>query len=84
MCQPFYSSAKIKLLCEESNIEIAPGVSYATEASIYRKFSKNIIILGAGDIKNAHKPNESISLNQINKYEDSLEKKISNLAIYKR
>lgn len=53
------------------------GVSYATEASIYQNLTSNIVIYGPGSIKNAHQPNESIGILEIEKYQKLLKKLIN-------
>ena len=52
-------------------------VSYGTEAGILQNYGLSTIIFGPGSIKQAHKPNEYITVSQINKFNDLI-KKITN------
>ena len=43
-------------------------VPFGTEAGIIQKLGLSTIIFGPGSISQAHKPNEFISINQLEKY----------------
>ena len=45
-------------------------VPFVTEAGIIQNHGLSTIIFGPGSIVQAHKPNEYISLSQINKFDD--------------
>ncbi len=47
-------------------------VAYGTEAGIIQSYGLSTIIFGPGSIKQAHKPNEYISLDQLNKFDKIL------------
>ena len=49
-------------------------VAYGTEAGIIQSYGLSTIIFGPGSIKQAHKPNEYISLDQLNKFDKILSK----------
>ena len=74
IARPFKSSDFIK--SKFSKTPCARGVSFATEASIFQDLCKNIIILGPGDLSQAHKPNESIDVKGITNYQWNIEEVI--------
>lgn len=78
-CDIFKGSPRIKKLISDNMIPSQPGVSYATEATVYNKLTKNVVIFGPGDIKMAHKADEFIEIKQIEKYESMIHKFIENL-----
>jgi len=41
-------------------------VSFGTEAGIYNSLGSSVVVCGPGSIEQAHKPNEFISLQQLN------------------
>ncbi len=41
-------------------------VSFGTEAGIYNSLGSSVVVCGPGSIEQAHKPNEFISLQQVN------------------
>ena len=47
-------------------------VAYGTEAGIIQSYGLSTIIFGPGSIKQAHKPNEYISLDQLDKFDKIL------------
>ena len=55
------------------------SVSFGTEAGVFNKLNFQTIVCGPGSIKQAHKPDEFIELNQIKKCENFLEKVINQL-----
>ncbi|MEE2695385.1 MAG: acetylornithine deacetylase [Pseudomonadota bacterium] len=55
------------------------SVSFGTEAGVFNKLDFQTIVCGPGSIKQAHKPDEFIELNQIKKCENFLEKVINQL-----
>jgi len=70
---PFSASGSIRK--KVVGIEASKGVSYACEASFYNQFSKNCVVFGPGKIEDAHAPDESIGIEEIDKYT----KKVYNL-----
>ena len=70
----FKASNDVKKILKNANIPIAKGASFATEAGILANLTKNIIIFGPGDIKNAHQMNESIKIADIEEYQLLIEK----------
>ena len=55
------------------------SVSFGTEAGIFSQLGFETIVCGPGSIRQAHKPDEYIELNQLQKCEDFLMKVISKL-----
>ncbi len=56
----------------------APGrISFATEAGLYQEAAIPTIVCGPGDIKDAHRPDEFVSLDQITRCEDFLRAMVS-------
>ena len=48
-------------------------VSYATEAGLFQEAGIRTIVCGPGSIEQAHRANEFVTLEQINKYETFLQ-----------
>ncbi len=61
---PFYSSASREKLKEFSN-QKPLAVAFCTEAFLYEKYGISSVVLGPGDIKRAHKPNEFITESEL-------------------
>ena len=55
------------------------AVSFGTEAGVFNSVGIKTIVCGPGRIDEAHKPNEFISISQINKCKSFLEKIIQSL-----
>lgn len=72
---PFIASDKIKNKLSEFKSDKGP--SYCTEANILSQLCPNTIIFGPGSIDQAHKPDESISINEVIKYNELLTEVIS-------
>jgi acetylornithine deacetylase len=70
--EPFYASEKLRQLLEKTGSKIAPGVSFATEATIFHKLTDKIIIFGPGNIKQAHQTDEYILIKSVKNYEKRL------------
>lgn len=66
--EPFVGSQKIRNKYGDN------FVPYVTEASFYKKLTSNIIIIGPGDLENAHKSNESVEVVKFERYEKILAK----------
>ena len=47
-------------------------VAYGTEAGIIQSYGLSTVIFGPGSIKQAHKPNEYISLDQLDRFDKIL------------
>lgn len=70
------SLKKIKTILKPANLEL--GIfSALSEAYLFSKWG-DCIILGPGDIKNAHKSNEYIEIEEVEKYSKIFKKIISN------
>jgi len=61
------------------NVDQGSKVSFCSEANLYSKLTKNCIILGPGNIKDAHKSNEFVRISRIKKCQRILNKLIRSL-----
>ena len=61
------SKALAKAFCSQHNIELADPVDFWTEASLFSKGGIPSIVLGPGNIEQAHKIDEWVHLNQLEK-----------------
>ena len=52
--------------CEKLTGHTAESVAFATEAPFFRQLGMDTVILGAGNIDQAHQPNEYLALDRIN------------------
>ena len=59
----------VNLALKNLNTNITGTVSFGTEAGVFNKIPIETIVCGPGNIDQAHKPNEFISIEQINKCE---------------
>lgn len=65
---PAYSAApdsKLAKLCESLTNHSCEAVSFATEAPYLDQLGMDVIVLGPGDIEQAHQPDEYLALNRI-------------------
>jgi len=67
---------KIFMLMKKLKITKKFHVPFGTEAGIFQKNGFSTIIMGPGSIEQAHKPNEFISINQLNKFDILIKKMI--------
>lgn len=63
-----------QLAREVSENPVIHKVSYATEAGIFENAGIQTIICGPGSIEQAHKPNEFVSVEQLDKYQEFLQR----------
>jgi acetylornithine deacetylase len=49
-------------------------VSYGTEAGLFQKMGVSTVICGPGDIAQAHRPNEFVSLEQLAQCENFMDR----------
>jgi acetylornithine deacetylase len=54
------------LLADELNINLSAPVNFWTEASLFSEAGYRSIVYGPGDIADAHQPNESVELSELN------------------
>lgn len=80
---PFETAADAKLTQLIENIigKAAQSVAFATEAPYLSKLGIETIVIGAGNIDQAHQPNEYIPANQITPYCNFLQKIIQKICI---
>jgi len=71
---PYSMSSDLAESLETAGVKLSKGASYCTEASIFNKFTNNIIICGPGDPALAHKPDECIKIRDIISYEQIVQK----------
>jgi len=57
--------SEIITAAENITSQKAGGVSYGTDGSVLQELGSEILVLGPGSIDQAHKPNEFITLNQL-------------------
>ena len=69
----------VNLALSNLNTNITDTVSFGTEAGVFNKIPIETIVCGPGSIDQAHKPNEFISIEQVNKCEVFLEKMIKTI-----
>lgn len=63
-----------KLACRFSNKKTSKKTDYATEASAFQKAGIDSIVIGGGNVNQAHKPDEYIELSQLEKGVQFLDK----------
>jgi acetylornithine deacetylase len=56
----------LELLADELNINLSAPVNFWTEASLFSEAGYRSIVYGPGDIADAHQPNESVELSELN------------------
>jgi acetylornithine deacetylase len=59
------SDAIVRWAMQLSNNNTAGKVSYGTEAGLFQQLGVPTVICGPGDIAEAHRPNEFVSLDQL-------------------
>ena len=66
--QPFQSAPDSPLveLCEKITDSAAESVSFATEAPYLKGLGMDVVVMGPGDIGQAHQPNEFLAMDRIN------------------
>jgi acetylornithine deacetylase len=62
----------VELLKEITNVSKIKKVSYATEAGLFQKAKISTVICGPGSIEQAHRPNEFIAIDELERYEKIL------------
>jgi len=65
-------AAFTRLMQDVTNISTIKKVSYATEAGLFQRANIPTIICGPGSIEEAHRPNEFVEIEQLNRYEKIL------------
>ena len=73
------NSEIISLCSKQLRSNSINSVSFGTEAGVLSKLGFQTIVCGPGSISQAHKPDEYIEINQLQKCEDFLEKIINTL-----
>ena len=61
-----------KLLSKLLGTKTSQVVSFGTEAGLFQSLGISVVVCGPGSIKQAHKPNEYIEINELIKYQDLL------------
>ena len=56
----------LELLADELDIKLSAPVNFWTEASLFSEAGYRSIVYGPGDIADAHQPNESVELSELN------------------
>ena len=56
----------LELLADELDINLSAPVNFWTEASLFSEAGYRSIVYGPGDIADAHQPNESVELSELN------------------
>jgi acetylornithine deacetylase len=56
----------LELFVDELGLNLSAPVNFWTEASLFSEAGYRAIVYGPGDIANAHQPNESVALNELN------------------
>ena len=56
----------LELFASELGLNLSPPVNFWTEASLFSEAGYRAIVYGPGDIANAHQPNESVDLEELN------------------
>ena len=71
---PFQLNPESELLalCEKIAGKSAESVSFATEAPYLQSLGMDVMVLGPGDVSEAHQPNEFLALDRINPTVDML------------
>ena len=54
------------MFVDELGLNLSPPVNFWTEASLFSEAGYQAIVLGPGNIADAHQPNESIDLDPLN------------------
>ena len=73
------NSEIISLCSKQLRSNSINSVSFGTEAGVLSQLGFQTIVCGPGSITQAHKPDEYIEMNQLQKCEDFLEKIINTL-----
>ena len=55
----------LKLFVDELDLNLSPPVNFWTEASLFSEAGYKAIVFGPGDIADAHRPNESVDIDQL-------------------
>ena len=63
-----------ELLSKLLDTKTSQVVSFGTEAGLFQSLGISVVVCGPGSIKQAHKPNEYIEINELSKYQDLLVK----------
>ncbi len=63
-----------RIVCELTGADAADVVSFGTEAGLYQQYGVSAVVCGPGSIAQAHKPDEFVSLDQLQACLDMLEK----------
>ena len=56
----------LELFADELGLNLSAPVNFWTEASLFNEAGYRAIVYGPGDIANAHQPNESVALEELN------------------
>jgi acetylornithine deacetylase len=56
----------LELFADELGLNLSAPVNFWTEASLFSEAGYRAIVYGPGDIANAHQPNESVDLEELN------------------
>lgn len=70
--EPYIIDKELLDKSKKAGLNIVLGESYCTEANLFKKLTKNIIVFGPGDSKQAHKADESIEIKKIKEFEKDL------------
>ena len=55
----------LELFVDELDLNLSPPVNFWTEASLFSEAGYKAIVFGPGDIADAHRPNESVDIDQL-------------------
>ncbi|MCV6824550.1 MULTISPECIES: acetylornithine deacetylase [Halocynthiibacter] len=69
---PMHDNAARDLVAELTGSNSADVVSFGTEAGLFQELGMNVVVCGPGSIEQAHKPDEFITVEQLNKCCDML------------
>jgi acetylornithine deacetylase len=71
--------AAVRLVCALSGSNDTSKVAFTTEAGLFQKAGVPAVVCGPGDIAQAHRPDEFITLEQVTKCEDFLRRLLAHM-----